>query len=85
MGIVSQDDAKEEPPPDTSAQTLVNKCLAENGIDATDIQNVMSVSHAKRTFHPLTLPEKYIPIKDMSLQESTNPIITLLTGEPMEA
>ena len=44
----SQDDAKEEPPPDTSAQTLVNTCLAESGIDPTDIQNVMSVSHAKR-------------------------------------
>ena len=44
----SQDDTKEEPPPDTSAQTLVNKCLAESGIDPTDIQNVMSVSHAKR-------------------------------------
>ena len=39
----------------------------------------------KGTFHPMTLPEKYIPIKDMSLPESTNPIITLLTGEPMEA
>ena len=44
----SQDDAKEEPPPDTSTQTLVNKCLVESGIDPTDIQNVMSVSHAKR-------------------------------------
>ena len=44
----SQDDAKEEPPSDTSAQTLVNKCLADSGIDPTDIQNVMSVSHAKR-------------------------------------
>ena len=44
----SQNDAKEEPPPDTSTQTLVNKCLAESGIDPTDIQNVMSVSHAKR-------------------------------------
>ena len=44
----SQDDAKEEPPPDTPAQTLVNKCLADSGIDPTDIQNVMSVSHAKR-------------------------------------
>ena len=44
----SQDDAKEEPPPDTSAQTLVNKCLPDSGIDPTDIQNVMSVSHAKR-------------------------------------
>ena len=27
---------------------LVNKCLAESGIDPTDIQNVMSVSYAKR-------------------------------------
>ena len=45
----SQDDAKEEQPSDNSAQTLVNKCLAESGIDPTDIQNVMSVSHAKRS------------------------------------
>ena len=44
----SQDDAKEELLSDNSAQTLVNKCLAESGIDPTDIQNVMSVSHAKR-------------------------------------
>ena len=49
----SQDESTEEPPPDTSTQTLVNKCLTENGIDPTDIQNVMSVSHAKRniSFH----------------------------------
>ena len=38
----------EESPSDTSTPTLVNKCLAESGIDPTDIQNVMSVSHAKR-------------------------------------
>ena len=44
----SQDEPTEEPPPDTSTQTLVNKCLAASGIDPTDIQNVMSVSHAKR-------------------------------------
>ena len=43
----SQDESTEESPPDTSTQTLVNKCLAETGIDPTDIQNVMSVSHAK--------------------------------------
>ena len=36
----SQDEPTEEPPPDTSTQTLVNKCLAAI--------NVMSVSHAKR-------------------------------------
>ena len=44
----SQDESTEESPSDTSTQTLVNKCLAESGIDPTDIQNVMSVSHAKR-------------------------------------
>ena len=44
----SQDEPTEESPHDTSAQTLVNKCLAESGIDSTDIQSVMSVSQAKR-------------------------------------
>ena len=44
----SQDEPTEESPPDTSTQTMVNKCLAESGIDPTDIQNVMSVSYAKR-------------------------------------
>ena len=43
----SQDEATEESPPDTPAQTLVHKCLADSGIDPTDIQNVMSVSQAK--------------------------------------
>ena len=44
----SQDESTEASPPDTSNQTLVNKCLPDSGIDPTDIQNVMSVSHAKR-------------------------------------
>ena len=44
----SQDEPTEEPPSDNSTQTLVNKCLAESGIDPTDIQNVMLVSYAKR-------------------------------------
>ena len=48
----SQDEPTEEPPPDTSTQTLVNKCLAESGIDPTDIQNVMQVSYAKRNISP---------------------------------
>ena len=43
-----QDEPTGESPSDTSTQTLVNQCLAEIGIDPTDIQNVMSVSHAKR-------------------------------------
>ena len=49
----SQDEPTEESPSDTSTQTLVNKSLAESGIDPTDIQNVLSVSHAKRdiSFH----------------------------------
>ena len=44
----SQDESTDPSPPDTPTQTLVNKCLAESRIDPTDIQNVMSVSHAKR-------------------------------------
>ena len=44
----SQDEPTEEPTPETTTQTLVNKCLAESGIDPTDIQNVMPVSYAKR-------------------------------------
>ena len=44
----SQDEPTEDPTPDTSTQTLVNKFLAESGIDPTDIQNVMPVSYAKR-------------------------------------
>ena len=44
----SQDEPTEEPTPETATQTLVNKCLAESGIDPTDIQNVMPVSYAKR-------------------------------------
>ena len=48
----SQDEPTEEPPPDSSTHTLVNKCPAESGIDPTDIQNVMPVSYAKRNISP---------------------------------
>ena len=48
----SQDEPTEEPPPDTSTHTLVNKCPAESGIDPTDIQNVTPVSYAKRKISP---------------------------------
>ena len=48
----SQDEPTEEPPPDTSTHTLVNKCPAESDIDPTDIQNVMPVSYAKRNISP---------------------------------
>ena len=57
----SQDESTEEPPPDTSTQTLVNKCLTESGIDPTDIQNVMSVSYAKRN---ISSHERYIFARD---------------------
>ena len=43
----SQDATTEKSPPDTPAQTLVNKCLADSGIGPTDIQNVLSVSQAE--------------------------------------
>ena len=45
----SQDEPTEEPPPDTSTQTLVNKCLAESGIDP---KCYVSVSCQKGHFIP---------------------------------
>ena len=57
----SQDEPTEEPPPDTSTQTLVNKCLAESGIDPTDIQNVMPVSYAKRNISPHESSRQILP------------------------
>ena len=81
----SQDELTEEPPPDTSTQTLVNKCLAESGIDPTDIQNVMPVSYAKKKFHSMNLQDKYKPIKDMYLQGSLNPNTTIvMTWIPLQ-
>ena len=62
----SQDETTEESPPDTPAQTLVNKCLADSGIDPTDIQNVLSVSQAKRnmssheTPRPIQSHQRYV-------------------------
>ena len=62
----SQDEPTEEPPPDTSTQTLVNKCLAESGIDPTDIQNVIPVSYAKRNIsshessRPIQTHQRYV-------------------------
>ena len=46
--LPSQDEPTEEPLSDTSTQTLVNQCLADSGIDPTDIQDVMSLSYANR-------------------------------------
>ena len=71
----SQDEPTEEPPPDTSTQTLVNKCLAESGIDPTEIQNAMPVSYAKRN---ISSHESSRPIKDMYMQGSINPNTTIV-------
>ena len=81
----SQDDAKEEPPPDTSAQTLVNKCLAESGIDPTDIQNVMSVSHAKRNISSHDSSRKIHTHQRYVFTRVNQSNHHLMTGEPMEA
>ena len=75
----SQDEPTEEPTPETSTQTLVNKCLAESGIDPTDIQKMScQCLIPKGTFHPMNLQDKYKPIKDMYLQGSINPNTTIL-------
>ena len=73
-----QDEPTEEPTPDTSTQTLVNKCLAESDIDPTDIQNVMSVSYAKRNTSPHESSRQIQPIKDMYFQGSINPNTTIV-------
>ena len=66
----SQDEPTEEPPPDTSTQTLVKKCLAESGIDPTDIQNVMPVSYAKGNISPHESDDTYNPKCTHSLMET---------------
>ena len=81
----SQDEPTEEPPPDTSTQTLVNKCLAESGIDPTDIQNVMSVSYAKRDISSHESSRQIQTHQRYVFARVNHPITTLLTGEPMEA
>ena len=81
----SQDEPTEESPSDTSTQTLVNKCLAESGIDPTDIQNVMSVSHAKKDISSHDSSRQIQTHQRYVFARVNNPITTLLTGEPMEA
>ena len=74
----SQDEPTEEPPPDTSTQTLVNKCLSESGIDPTEIQNVMSVSHARRNISShdssrhIQTHQRYVCAR---VNQSTHPLI----------
>ena len=66
----SQDEPTEEPPPDTSTQTLVKKCLAESGIDPTDIQNVMPVFYAKGNISPHESDDTYNPKCAHNLMEA---------------
>ena len=66
----SQDEPTEEPPPDTSTQTLVKKCLAESGIDPTDIRNVMPVFYAKGNISPHESDDTYNPKCTHSLMET---------------
>ena len=80
----SHDEPTEDPPPDTSTQTLVNKCPAESGIDLQTSKMPCQCLMQKGTFHPMSLQDKYKPIKNMYLQGSIKPITSLLTREPME-
>ena len=81
----SQNETTEESPPDTLAQTLVNKCLADSALTLQTSKMFCQCPKPNRTCHPMNLQGKYNPIKDMHLQGSTKPITSLLTGEPMEA
>ena len=74
----SQDEPTEEPPPDTSTQTLVKKCLAESGIDPTDIQNVMPVSYAKRNISPHESSRQIQTHQRYVFQGSINPNTTIV-------
>ena len=66
----SQDEPTEKPTPDTSNQSLVNKCLAESGIDPTDIQNVMPVFYAKGNISLHESDDTYNPKCTHSLMET---------------
>ena len=66
----SQDELTEKPTPDTSNQSLVNKCLAESGIDPTDIQNVMPVFYAKGNISLHESDDTYNPKCTHSLMET---------------
>ena len=75
---VNQSNPTEEPPPDTSTQILVNKCLAESGIDPTDIQNVMPMSYAKRTISPHESSRQIQPHQRYAFATSINPNTTFV-------
>ena len=72
----SQDEPTEEPPPDTSTQTLVKKCLAEVALTLQTSKIPCQCLMPKGTFHPMNLQDKYKPIK--YLQGSINPNTTIV-------
>ena len=74
----SQDEPTEKPTPDTSNQTLVNKCLDEGGIDTQTSKMLCQCLMPKGTFHPMDLQDKYKPIKNMYLQGTINPNTTIV-------
>ena len=61
------DDPTKCPPSEPTTQTMVHECLAKDGTDPSDIQNVMSVFNTKGANHRNTLQEKFKLNKDMSL------------------
>ena len=73
----SQDEPTEEPPPDTSTQTLVNKCLAESDIDTIQTSKMScQCLMPKGKFHPMNLQDQNKPIK--YLQGSIHPNTTIV-------
>ena len=67
-----QDDHTVHQPPETATQTMVHECLAENGTDPSDIQNVMSIINAKGAIHHKIPQGSFKFTKDMSLPELIN-------------
>ena len=74
----SQDEPTEKPTPDTSNQTLVNKCLLKVALTLQTSRIPCQCLMPKGTFHPMNLQNKYKPIKNMYLQGSTNPNTTIV-------
>ena len=64
----SQDEPTEEPPSDTSPQTLVNQCLAESDIDHLDNDNIIGVMAAAPMIDENNQPA---PENRLSTEDST--------------
>ena len=76
----SQDEPTEEPTPETSTQTLVNKCLAESGIDPTDIYLQGSINPNTTivmTWIPLTHQVQYKLLSKLPVMTHTTPSVLI--------